>query len=60
MRQNVVVLILIPFKHFMLMFILVNTKLNLNYHNFMSRDTATQSSDTCHNCAVLLGKTELS
>ena len=41
------------------MFILSNIKLILNYHNFKSSYAATQASDACYNCAVLLGKTEL-
>jgi hypothetical protein len=42
------------------MFILGNIKLISNYHKFPSRDPTPQASDTCCNCAVLLGKTELS
>jgi len=59
MRQNFAVLIPIPFKHSMLMFIPGNIKLILNYRNFMSRYAATQAPGACYNCAVLLGKTEL-
>jgi hypothetical protein len=60
MRQNLAVLTLIPFKHFTLMFILGNIKLILNYQNCMSHYTAPRASDTCYNCGVPLGKTELS